>query len=51
MFQLGSGELNSDGLSYGFKRMIAFLEFSEEQLTQLGLTIIVTPQWMFLATI
>jgi len=50
VFQLGSGELNNDGLTYGYKRMFAFLELTEEQLA-LGLTIIVTPQWMFLATV
>ena len=50
VFQLGQGELNNEGLTYGYKRMYQFLDFKEDK-KQFGLTIIVTPKWMFLAAI
>lgn len=49
IFQLGKGELSSDGLIYGYKRMFGFLGLADKP--HLGLTVIVTPKWMFLASI
>jgi len=49
IFELGKGELSSEGLLYGYKRMFDFLGLGDKQ--HLGLTIIVTPKWMFMAPI
>ena len=41
--------MNSEGLSYGYKKLSTFLNIEENQ--HLGITLVVSPQWMFLCTI
>ena len=44
---LEEGELSIEGLKYGYKKMVNFLGLNKN--TNAGLTLIVAPQWMFLA--
>lgn len=44
---LDEGELSVEGLKYGYKKMVNFLGLNKN--TNAGLTLIVAPQWMFLA--
>lgn len=44
---LDDGELTVEGLKYGFKKIITFLGLHDN--LEAGLTLIVAPQWMFLA--
>lgn len=49
VFQLGKEEMNGEGLKYGYMKMAQFLELSKKQ--NCGLTLILTPQWMYLSLI
>ena len=49
IFQLAPTEMNADGLNFGYKKLENFLNMREKQ--HLGLTLIVTPQWMFMSTL
>lgn len=44
---LDDGELSVEGLKYGYKKLASFLGLNENP--DAGLTLIVAPQWMFLA--
>ena len=46
---LGQNELTAEGLKYAYKKLHAFIGLSSTP--HVGVTIIVSPQWMFLATI
>jgi hypothetical protein len=46
---LGQNELTAEGLKYAYKKLHAFIGLASTP--HVGLTIIVSPQWMFLATI
>lgn len=43
------GELNADTLKYGYKKIYNFLQLN--RTPDAGLTLILTPQWMFVAPI
>lgn len=47
VFPLGNTELNAEGLKYGYNKMANWLGLSKK--THIGVTLIVTPKWMFLA--
>lgn len=47
IFQVGSGEFNSDGMQYGYKKLFNFLRLHKNP--NAGLTMIVTQKWMFMA--
>ena len=47
---LTSSDMNAEGLKYAFSKISQFLELSSTASTQ-GLTIIVTPEFMFVACI
>lgn len=49
VFQLSANELNQDGLAYAYRKMYAFLGLQTKR--DVGVTLICTPQWMFLAEI
>lgn len=49
VFEVLSTEMNSEGLQLGYRKLSSFLNFKENQ--HLGVTCIVTPSWMFLATL
>ena len=45
VFPLNGTDLNAEGLKYGFNKIKDFLAF--RQNSDAGLTIIVTPDWIF----
>ncbi len=49
IYQVGPTEMNAEGLVYGYKKLFNFLKLKEKQ--HLGITLIVSPQWMFLGQI
>ena len=49
VFPLGNTELNPEGLKYGYNKMANWLQLSKK--VNVGVTLIVTPKWMFLAPI
>jgi len=49
VFLLSKTDMNAEGLMYGYKKLFQFLGLSKTQ--QFGITMIVTPNWMFLCTI
>lgn len=49
VFMLASNEMNTDGCKYGFQKMCQFLKVDKNK--NLGMTVILTPQWMFMALI
>ena len=51
IFKISSNEMNPDGLQYAFGKLSYFLDLKKTKTTHFGLTIVVGPQWMFLATL
>ena len=51
IFKIGSNEMNPDGLQYAFGKLAYFLDLKKTKNTHFGLTIVVSPQWMFVATL
>jgi hypothetical protein len=49
VFPLGNTEMNADGLKYGYNKMSQWLNLSKRN--SIGVTLLVTPKWMFLAPI
>ena len=49
IFKITPSELNADGLTYAFTKLSSFLGLKSRQ--EDGLTIVVSPQWMFVATL
>ena len=49
IFKIASNEMNAEGLKYAFEKLSAFLGL-KNNLDQ-GLTVLVSPQWMFVSTI
>jgi hypothetical protein len=49
IFKIASSEMNSNGLKYAFDKLSTFLGLKNKP--DIGLTIIVSPQWMFVASI
>jgi hypothetical protein len=49
IFQLGNGEFTVEGLQYGYKKLCNFLNLHKKP--EAGLTLIVTQNWMFMATL
>ena len=51
IFKIGSNEMNQDGLQYAFGKLAYFLDLKKTKNSHFGLTIVVSPQWMFVATL
>lgn len=49
VYQVNLGDLNADTLKYGYKKIYNFLQLA--RTPDAGLTLILTPQWMFVAPI
>jgi hypothetical protein len=49
VFKLASNEQNTDGFKYGFQKMAQFLRVDKNK--NLGMTVVITPSWMFMALI
>lgn len=49
VFKLASNEMNTDGFKYGFQKMAQFLRVDKNK--SLGMTVIMTSNWMFMALI
>jgi len=49
VFPLGNTEMNAEGLKYGYNKMANWLGLSKRN--HIGVTMICTPKWMFLAPI
>lgn len=49
VFQITPSDMNPEGLQYGYKKLFNFLGLGNKP--EVGLTLIVAPQWMFMATI
>jgi hypothetical protein len=49
IYEITPSEMSSDGLQLGYRKIVQFLSLKEQP--ELGVTIIVTPQWMFVSTI
>ena len=51
IFEISPSEMNSDGMLYAFGKLAFFLELKKVKNIHCGLTIVVGPQWMFVATL
>jgi len=49
VYQMGREGLTADGVKYGYNKMFDFLGLKEK--LHLGITLIVSPKWIFLAPI
>lgn len=49
VFLLSKTDMNAEGLQYGYKKLVQFLGLGKTQ--HVGITLIVTPNWMFLSTL
>jgi hypothetical protein len=49
IFKIASTDINVTGLKHAFEKLSSFLGLKNKP--DLGLTIIVSPQWMFVATL
>ena len=50
-FQLANNEMNVEGLTYAYKKCLAFLGLNKKEHWYIGMTILVCPQWIFIAPI
>ena len=48
MYQISPTDLNPEGLQYGYKKLYNFLNLADTP--HVGITLVVAPQWMSLAT-
>lgn len=49
VFQISPADMNPEGLQYGYKKLYTFLGLNNKPET--GMTLVIAPQWMFMATI
>lgn len=49
VFMLANNEMNADGCMYGYNKMAQFLQIDKKK--HLGVTLILTPKWMFMSLI
>ena len=49
IFKITPSEMTADGLQYSYSKLSTFLGLKDK--SQMGVTIVVSPQWMFVATI
>jgi hypothetical protein len=49
IYMLTESSLSSEGLVYAYQKIVTFMQLRQKQ--NLGLTIIVTPKWMFVAAL